>query len=637
MTNSRQLRKALITSLISLLLCFSMLVGTTFAWFTDTVSSKNNIIVAGNLDVGLEYKNSVTDDWTEVTGTSNVFLENTLWEPGHVEVIKFKVSNLGSLALKYQFNVNIVDETGSINVFGDNFKLSSYIYYGVIAGEFEGTREQAVAAVEGQSKLISEGTTKANTIEANANAQYLTMVVYMPSSADNVVNYVGSANKPEIILGIDLIATQLSSESDSFDNQYDNDANYPIISAVVVPENAGPVAVAAGEVTVTIPVGAEKGTYNLEVSNVIEQENSVSLNIDLVKDGEKVSGLDYEVEIQLDAMKTIERVTHNGEDITYNYNAVTGVLSFITQSFSPFKIEFKSIAVEDVEIDENNKIVSGVFEEVNPATLDESLLGADSEYIAINYKKDGKTCYVVSERATTKVVSADDASGYVAENGNYQVEKNYSGQLYKIFQAVDALEHSTVYLLPGTYTEATTVTVSSSTDIIGLGDKDSVKVIKKAVHTTKDKVSNQHLFNCTNYVKAEYIHVTLSNLYLESTELNTYIKNGRTQSADNALVQSIRKSKVKCYDLTLVKSVTDSMQCALYVNGKNAHSDGTTYTAYLYAENCNLIICGAGQVVSTLGTYKFYHSGLTLDTDTAYTKNSGSILNKVMAKDDWNW
>ena len=40
-------RNALVTSILSLLLCVSMLVGTTFAWFTDEVVSGVNTIAAG--------------------------------------------------------------------------------------------------------------------------------------------------------------------------------------------------------------------------------------------------------------------------------------------------------------------------------------------------------------------------------------------------------------------------------------------------------------------------------------------------------------------------------------------------------------------------------------------------------------
>ena len=73
MTNSRSTKRALIASVISVLLCVSMLLGTTYAWFTDSVTSSNNIIVSGNLDVEL-YWSTDAEAWTEVDANTNVSL-----------------------------------------------------------------------------------------------------------------------------------------------------------------------------------------------------------------------------------------------------------------------------------------------------------------------------------------------------------------------------------------------------------------------------------------------------------------------------------------------------------------------------------------------------------------------------------
>ena len=55
--NKKSTKRALLTSIVSLVLCCTMLIGTTFAWFTDTVTSAGNKIQAGNLDVALEMWN----------------------------------------------------------------------------------------------------------------------------------------------------------------------------------------------------------------------------------------------------------------------------------------------------------------------------------------------------------------------------------------------------------------------------------------------------------------------------------------------------------------------------------------------------------------------------------------------------
>ena len=78
MTNAKSTKKALMLSILSLVLCFSMLIGTTFAWFTDSVTSANNIIKSGNLDVALYYAteyNGENTNWVEVDDTTKIFKE----------------------------------------------------------------------------------------------------------------------------------------------------------------------------------------------------------------------------------------------------------------------------------------------------------------------------------------------------------------------------------------------------------------------------------------------------------------------------------------------------------------------------------------------------------------------------------
>ena len=135
MTKKLSTKNSLIASLLILALCVSMLIGTTFAWFTDKETSANNIIKSGNLDVELYYQaGTETENWTKVTSDTNVFMQDALWEPGHVEVIRFKVVNEGNLSLKYQLGVNIVNEVGSQNIDGKDFELSDFIMYAIVDG-----------------------------------------------------------------------------------------------------------------------------------------------------------------------------------------------------------------------------------------------------------------------------------------------------------------------------------------------------------------------------------------------------------------------------------------------------------------------------------------------------------------------
>ena len=225
MNNKKTTKRALLSSVLSLVLCMAMLVGTTFAWFTDSVTSANNKIQAGNLDIELEYYTGT--EWKTVKDATELFTGN-LWEPGHTEVLYLRLTNKGTLALKYQLGVNIVSETGSVNVEGDNFKLSQYIEYGVVEGKEPSyaKREDAVAAVKNNSKAIAGGYSQSGNMTTKGQEVYLAMVVYIPETVGNEANYATGAAIPTINLGVNLLATQYTYESDSFDDMYDEDATF---------------------------------------------------------------------------------------------------------------------------------------------------------------------------------------------------------------------------------------------------------------------------------------------------------------------------------------------------------------------------------------------------------------------------
>ena len=234
MTSSKSTKRALVSSALAILMCVAMLIGTTFAWFTDTASTGVNKIQAGNLDVELEYKNSDTTGFTKADKNTKVFKEGALWEPGHVEYVVLKVSNAGSLALKYKLGINIANEVGSTNVYNKEFKLSDYIRFAVLDGDkTEGSVDRdALVAAATDSKLIKEGYTAENHLMATGtdNSQkVVTLVVWMPTTVGNEANHKKDATAPSIDLGISVVATQDTVESDSFGTQYDKDATYPVI------------------------------------------------------------------------------------------------------------------------------------------------------------------------------------------------------------------------------------------------------------------------------------------------------------------------------------------------------------------------------------------------------------------------
>ena len=233
MTNSKSTKRALMTGALAILMCVAMLIGTTFAWFTDTASTAVNKIQAGNLKMEVSYKNTSDGEFTVLNENTNVFMENALWEPGHVEYAVLNVKNIGTLALKYRLSINIASETGSTNVLGNEFKLSDYIKFAVIDGEADVTdRAALVANAEAAgSKLISAGSySKESHLDTTDANETVTLVVWMPTDVGNDANYKVGATVPEINLGINVVATQDTVENDSFGDQYDKGAQYPITS-----------------------------------------------------------------------------------------------------------------------------------------------------------------------------------------------------------------------------------------------------------------------------------------------------------------------------------------------------------------------------------------------------------------------
>ena len=226
-------KKALLSSAFALVLSVAMLIGTTFAWFTDTASTAVNKIQSGNLDVELEYKNSDTTSFTKADKNTKVFKEGALWEPGHVEYVVLKVSNAGSLALKYKLGINIASETGSTNVYNNAFNLSDYIRFAVLDGDKSSLNRDAMVAAATDSKLIKEGYTAENHLTAigtDNSQKVVTLVVWMPTDVGSEANHKTEVTAPSIDLGISVAATQDTVEKDSFDNTYDKDAVYPIVA-----------------------------------------------------------------------------------------------------------------------------------------------------------------------------------------------------------------------------------------------------------------------------------------------------------------------------------------------------------------------------------------------------------------------
>ena len=221
--NQKATKRALLTSVMALVMCVVMLVGTTFAWFTDTASTAVNKIQAGNLDIELQMKNNdgkwvdaenQTLNFLQKQGEKQVPSEDILWEPGCTyELPELRIVNKGNLALKYKISISGAKDATPKNDKND-LKLLDVIdwTYSVIG-----------AGGANVDKLGTERYLAAKTADRDV-FDTLTIEGQMQKSAGN--DYQGMAIEG---IAITVVATQDTVENDSFGNTYDKDATYPVV------------------------------------------------------------------------------------------------------------------------------------------------------------------------------------------------------------------------------------------------------------------------------------------------------------------------------------------------------------------------------------------------------------------------
>ncbi|MBR5314624.1 MAG: SipW-dependent-type signal peptide-containing protein, partial [Clostridia bacterium] len=215
MTKKKSTKRALLLSGLSLLLCISMFVGSTFAWFTDSVTSTGNKIQAGTLKIDLELLDKV-NGWTSLKESQAPLFDYDLWEPGYTDVKILKIENEGSLALKWMAKFVSDSEISKLAEVIDVYVCPSATELAYPAGrDLDGYTK--VGTVEDFVNTIEE-TTKGNL--AAEEVAYLGIALKMREVAGN--EYQG------LSLGafdIQIVATQDTVESDSFDENYDAEAS----------------------------------------------------------------------------------------------------------------------------------------------------------------------------------------------------------------------------------------------------------------------------------------------------------------------------------------------------------------------------------------------------------------------------
>jgi len=234
MTNTKSTKRALVSSVMALFLCFAMLLGTTYAWFADSVTSNNNIIKSGTLNVEMYYADGSkavpaddAPDWKNAQGVA-IYTADQLWEPGYTDAKHIKISNEGTLALKYQL---AIIPTGEVSQLAE--VIDVYLYE--IADTDANATQVATRADLNESMyigtladVISKGIVRGNLA---ADTDYTTTIVLkMQENADNDYQNLSIGDD----FTIQLLATQYTAEGDNFGDDYDAEAVYADTYAATV-------------------------------------------------------------------------------------------------------------------------------------------------------------------------------------------------------------------------------------------------------------------------------------------------------------------------------------------------------------------------------------------------------------------
>ena len=222
--NQKATKRALLTSVMALVMCVVMLVGTTFAWFTDTASTAVNKIQAGNLDVELLMHNgekyvNISKEKEPIFGsdTSTVAQNNnlnTLWEPGKTQVAYLAIENKGNLALKYKVALNVTNPADG----KDLYKVMQY----AIVPDAKLDSAPVQSWTTGKTVTVGQQPVSGEVSLAVGATHYFALLVHMDELAGN--NY----QNGKVDFDLTVYATQLNSEFDSFGKDYDEDAGYAV-------------------------------------------------------------------------------------------------------------------------------------------------------------------------------------------------------------------------------------------------------------------------------------------------------------------------------------------------------------------------------------------------------------------------
>ena len=444
--------RKMVASLVAIVICFAMLLGTTYAWFTDSVINTNNIIKSGNVDVELWHKSNENTSFEEVDGATKLFVNTAndpiLWEPGASATETFEVRNVGSLALKYELRIKAVSKTFNAN----NQSLE----------------EVLTLTVGGEKKDF--GVVLSNTLEKGAD----------PINYDVKIEWKASANDNDfvnlkLLLGIELVATQDYVEVDGSGNPFDVDAQLPEIPVpVLLPEEATEPMTISG-------VGANAPKAELPADLINELPDTVEA-ISLQQSEPIVDTENNKV-----TFESVEFYDQDGDVIDLSANDKPFTVTFTVPSLAnmPVNIYHDDVFVDTVNADANGvityeathfcEVMFGVTEVSTADELIEALGKGESVILTDNIKidpanmsnaygttginiKNGQSIYGAGHTIDIKGAGGTWDSG-INTTGGLIKDLKVTGSFRGIFINHNS-EHSEKVVLENVVIDGTTYTIS---------------------------------------------------------------------------------------------------------------------------------------------------------------------------------
>ncbi len=419
MKNAMKTKHALAMSILSLVLCCAMLIGTTFAWFTDSATTGVNVIKSGNLKIKAFSQKTVVSGETGGSGdisytipglsrnngvvtfsgskddinVNNSIIQENLWEPGAVGARLLTVENVGNLAAKIKLDFLVNDNGLQDALWFDFIQVKDGNVVGNFTKREMSTLKQFASSIE--FPLMPAG---------DAGDEISFILLYgMKEEAGN--EYMEKSFEATV----KILATQYTYEEDSFDKYYDINATYPVVQDVVNYEEKFLITVSGGGSTtinkssrISVPAQAVAEDVNAVFSVKVAEStpDSVTYEISLKKENGESIQLKNDATVTVNMTRNLRNVNvyHDGtlmEEGKYTYNSTTGMLTIAASDFNLFKVTYEfdlaasvngvsyadinsaianakdgdTVVVQD-NIDTNNVAISLVSNDTKKVTLD---------------------------------------------------------------------------------------------------------------------------------------------------------------------------------------------------------------------------------------------------------------------------